>query len=64
MYVIGNFASHIIIRGVTAKTHFPDVLKLLRERLELLQLDWRASDESEMRDRPFMGTAQPWQVFA
>jgi hypothetical protein len=64
MYVIGNFASHIIIRGVAAKTHFPDVLKLPRERLEPLQLGWRASDESEMFGRPFMSTAQPWQVFA
>jgi hypothetical protein len=64
MYVIGNFASHIIIRGVTAKTRFPDVLKLPHERLELFQLGWRASDESEMFGRLFMGTAQPWQMFA
>jgi hypothetical protein len=64
MYVIGNFASHIIIRGVVAKTRFPDLLKLPRERLELFQLGWRASDEGEMEGRPFMGTAQPWQVFA
>jgi hypothetical protein len=40
------------------------VLKLPRERLELFQLGWRASDESEMFGRLFMGTAQPWQVFA
>ncbi len=40
------------------------MLKLPRERLELLQLGWRASDESESDGRPFMQTAQPWQVFA
>jgi hypothetical protein len=57
-------APKIIIHGVTAKTHFPDVLKLPRERLELLQLGWRASDEGEMDGRPAMGTTQPWQVFA
>jgi hypothetical protein len=52
------------IHGVSASTRFPDLLKLPRERLELLQLGWRASDEGEMFGRPFMGTAQPWQVFA
>jgi hypothetical protein len=64
MYVIGNFASHIIIHGVSASARFPDLLKLLRERLELLQIGWRASDEGEADGRPFMQTAQPWQVFA
>jgi hypothetical protein len=43
---------------------FPDVLKLPRERLELLQLGWRASDESEIKDRPVIVTTQPWQTFA
>ena len=43
---------------------FPDLLKLPRERLELLQLGWRASDESNKRGRPYMSTTQPWQVFA
>ena len=57
-------APHITIHGATAKTRFPDLLKLLRERLELLQLGWRASDESVMGGRPAMGTTQPWQVFA
>jgi hypothetical protein len=57
-------APKIIIRGVTAKAHFPDVLKLPRERLEPLQIGWRASDEGEMDGRPAMGTTQPWQVFA
>jgi hypothetical protein len=57
-------APKIIIHGVTAKTHFPDVLKLPRERLEPLQIGWRASDEGEMDGRPAMGTTQPWQVFA
>jgi len=57
-------APKIIIHGVTAKTHFPDVLKLPHERLEPLQIGWRASDEGEMDGRPAMGTTQPWQVFA
>jgi hypothetical protein len=57
-------APKIIIHGVTAKMHFPDVLKLPQEKLELFQLGWRASDESEMRDRSLMGTTQPWQVLA
>jgi len=64
MYVREGFAPRIIIHGVTAKTRFPDILKLPRERLELLQLGWRASDEGEMRGRPYMGTTQPWQAFA
>ena len=54
----------IIIRGVRAKTHFPDLLKLPRERLELFQLGWRASDEGNEKGRPDMSTTQPWQVFA
>jgi hypothetical protein len=61
-------APHIILRiiigGVTAKTHLPDLLKLPRERLELLQLGWRASDEGNNNSRPEMSTTQPWQVFA
>jgi hypothetical protein len=64
MYVIGDFTPHIPIRGVTAKTRFPDLLKLPHERLKLFQLGWRASDESEKGDRPAVGTTQPWQVFA
>jgi hypothetical protein len=44
MYVRGGLAPYIIIRGVSASAHFPDVLKLPCERLELLQLGWRASD--------------------
>jgi hypothetical protein len=64
MYVRERFAPHIIIHGITAEARFPDVLKLPRERLELLQLGWRASDEGNTGGRPVMGTAQPWQVFA
>jgi hypothetical protein len=64
MYVREDFAPHIIIRGVSASARFPDLLKLPRERLELLQLGWRASDESNKGGRPIMGTTQPWQVFA
>jgi hypothetical protein len=54
----------VLIRDVSASARFPDLLKLPRERLELLQLGWRASDEGEADGRPFMQTAQPWQVFA
>jgi hypothetical protein len=67
MYVRGYSASlmlRIPIHGITAKTRFPDLLKLPREKLELFQLGWRASDESEMVGRPAIGTTQPWQVFA
>ena len=63
MEVRGDFAPYIIIRGVSASAYFPDVLKLPRERFELLQLGWRASDEGEIGGRPVMGTTQPWQVF-
>ena len=55
---------HIAIHDVTAKTHLPDLLKLSRGKLKLLQLGWRASDEYNDKGRPAMGTAQPWQVFA
>jgi hypothetical protein len=55
---------YISIHGISAPTCFPDVLKLPRERLELFQLGWRASDESEVGNRPYMETTQPWQVFA
>jgi len=63
MYVREGFTPHIPIHGVTAKTRFSDILKLPRERLELLQLGWRASDEGNDSGRPGMGTTQPWQVF-
>jgi len=64
IYVRRDFAPHIIIHGVSASAYFPDLLKLPRERLELLQLGWRASDEGEIGGRPVMYTTQPWQVFA
>jgi hypothetical protein len=64
MYVRENLAPHITIRGVSASARFPDVLKLPHERLELLQLGWRASDEGKADGRPVMNTTQPWQVFA
>jgi hypothetical protein len=64
MYVRGDFVPYIMIHGVTAETYFPDLLKISREKLKLLQLGWRASDESNKKGRPFMGTTQPWQVFA
>ena len=64
MDIRGGFAPHILIRNVGASARFPDLLKLPHERLELLQLGWRASDEGEKGGRPYMGTTQPWQVFA
>ncbi len=57
-------APYLKIHGVSASTSFPDLLKLPRERLELLQLGWRASDEGNNGDQPVMGATQPWQVFA
>ena len=62
--VIGYFTPYVPIHGVTTKTRFPDLLKLPYEKLELLQLGWRASDEGNNGGRPFMETAQPWQLFA
>jgi hypothetical protein len=64
MYVREDFAPYITIRGVSTMVRFPDLLKLPHEKLELFQLGWRASDEGNDKDRPFMGTTQPWQVFA
>jgi hypothetical protein len=68
MYVIGDSTPHIMLRtlihGVNTSAHFPDLLKLPQEKLELLQLGWRASDESYHGDWPDMNTTQPWQVFA
>jgi hypothetical protein len=60
---IGGATSRLKIHGVSASVRFPDVLKLPRERLELLQLGWRASDEGKMKNWPVMETTQPWQVF-
>jgi hypothetical protein len=62
MYVRGYSASlmlRIPIHGITAKTRFPDLLKLPREKLELFQLGWRASDEGYHGGRPYIHTAQP-----
>jgi hypothetical protein len=49
---------------VSVSARFPDVLKLPQKELELFQLGWRASDEGEHKRQPYMGTTQPWQVFA
>ena len=65
IYVNERAVPSIPIHDLSAKTYFPDILKLPHERLELLQLGWRASDEGRERvGRPVMGTAQPWQTFA
>jgi len=63
-WIYVNRTMRIPIHGVTAKSCFPDLLKLPRERLELLQLGWRASDEGKNGGRPLMQTTQPWQAFA
>jgi hypothetical protein len=54
----------ILIHNLSVETHFPNILKLPRERLELLQLGWSASDENRKRGRPLMSTSQPWQLIA
>jgi hypothetical protein len=36
----------------------------IQEELELFQLGWRASDEGYHGGRPYIHTAQPWQLFA
>ncbi len=64
MYVRVGLTPHIPIRGVSVSARFPDVLKLPQGRLELFQLGWRASDEGKHKRHPYMGTTQPWQVFA
>ena len=64
MYVRVGHTPHIPIRGVSVSARFPDVLKLPQEKLELFQLGWRASDEGRHKRHPYMGTTQPWQVFA
>ncbi len=63
IYIDGT-TPHLKIHGISALAHFPDLPRLPRERLELFQLGWRASDEGEINGQPDMGTAQPWQVFA
>ncbi len=64
MYTSENHVLRVLIHGISAKAYFPDILKLPRERLELLQLGWRASDEGSNKGRPFMITTRPWQMFA
>jgi hypothetical protein len=64
-----SLVPRIPIHGIGASVRFPDLLKLPRERLELFQLGWRASNEftnshKSNSDYATMKTAQPWQVFA
>jgi hypothetical protein len=63
MYV-GRTTMYIPIHGISASARFPDLLKLPRERLELLQLGWRASDEGSNDGKSYMNTSQPWQTIA
>jgi hypothetical protein len=64
MWMYIGKTTRVSIRGVSAVMHFPDVLKLPQEKLELFQLGWRASDEDEKNGRPAMSTTQPWQALA
>jgi hypothetical protein len=59
-----SLVPRIPIHGIGASVRFPDLLKLPRKRLELLQLGWRASDEGYTKSLPVVNTTQPWQVFA
>jgi hypothetical protein len=59
-----SLVPRIPIHGIGASVRFPDLLKLPHERLEQFQLGWRASDEGRHKRHPYMGTTQPWQVFA
>jgi len=65
-YVMLDRTAHILIHGVGAAARFPDVLKLPREKLKLLQLGWEASDESRHGKCKYakMKTSRTWQVFA
>jgi len=42
----------------------PRLAEASAQRLELLQLGWRASDEGSFKGRPVISTTQPWQIFA
>jgi hypothetical protein len=59
-----SHVSRVPIHGIGASARFPDLLKLPQEKLELLQLGWRASDEGNKGGWSEMSTTQPWQVFA
>jgi hypothetical protein len=63
IYVNERTTPYIPIHDLSAETYFPDVLRLQQEKLELLQLGWRASDEGSEKNRS-LDTVQPWQVFA
>ena len=56
-----TFYLPLSVSSVTA--YFPDLLKM-GEEAELFQLGWRASDEGDADGRPFIHTAQPWQLYA
>jgi hypothetical protein len=55
MYATKN-VMRVPIRRVSTSAGFPDVLKLPRQRLEMIQMGWRASDEGNERGRPFLAT--------
>ncbi|MFZ8809600.1 MAG: hypothetical protein ACO2PN_16035 [Pyrobaculum sp.] len=65
-YVLMDRTAHILIHGIGTPAYFPDVLKLPREKLKLLQLGWEASDETRHGKSKYakMKTSRPWQVFA
>jgi len=49
---------------ISAKTYFPDILKLPLEELQLLQIGWRASDEKVENGFAGMKSSRPWQILA
>ena len=60
---LGERASYVPVHGLSDHATFPN-FSLLHEKLELLQLGWRASDEGVNNIRPRVTTTQPWQIFA
>jgi hypothetical protein len=50
---------HIVIEGVDAVAHFPDILKLPRDKLELFQLGWEVHEEEGEGGHPAYTTADP-----
>ncbi|RFA96047.1 hypothetical protein [Pyrobaculum aerophilum] len=60
----GHVSFYVYLRRHSAYSHFPDLLKVSRDELEMFQIGWRASDETAIGNLAAMGTTQPWQVFA
>lgn len=59
----GKKTFYLPLRVSSLTAYFPDLLKM-GEVAELFQLGWRASDEGDAEGRPYIHTAQPWQLYA